>query len=259
MDIIQKHASIRKAYETSPMKNALALLLTSKARAEILRLLFSEPPIRLHQRGIAKCTDVTTQAIQKEIQNLKKQDLIQESRDGNRVYYTANSFHPIYADLKSIVLKLVEPVSILKEVLQTDEIQIAFIFSATSKKEAKISSDVELLIIGNMGLNKVTSLLNDISDRLKRQIHPYVYTKKEYFNRIQSQDHFVTRLLRARREFIVGNECELEKLVKLQLVKQHQINPAVSDLFEMTEEDQELLKSFPAEESRLENSTLSEI
>jgi predicted nucleotidyltransferase len=202
------------------MKNALELLFTSKVRAEILRLLFSEPPARLHLRDIARHAGVTAHAVQKEIQNLKKQDLLQESRDGNRIYYVANSVHPIYIDLKNIVLRLVGPVPVLKEALQADEIQFAFIFGSIARGEAKASSDVDLIVIGDLGLRRVTSLLSGVSDKLGREINPHVYSKKEYLKRIQSQDHFLTRVLETKKQFIIGSEHELEGLGKLRLAKE---------------------------------------
>ncbi len=202
------------------MKKALELLFTSKVRAEIFRLLFSEPPARLHLRDIARQAGVTAHAVQKEIKNLKSQDLVQEARDGNRVYYMANSAHPIYIDLKNIVLRLVGPVPVLKEALRSDRIQVAFIFGSIARGEAKATSDVDLIIIGDLGLRKVTSLLSGVSDKLGREINPHVYSQKEYIKRIQSQDHFLTRVLETKKQFIIGSENELERLGKLRLAEE---------------------------------------
>lgn len=202
------------------MRNPLELLFSSKVRAEILRMLFGEEPAQMYLSDIAKKAGVTAWAVQKEIKNLQKQDLLQESRNGNRTYYMANPLHPIYPDLKDIVLKLIGPVPVLKEVLKTEGIQIAFIFGSMARNEAKASSDIDLMIIGDLGLRKVSSLLSEPSDKLGRVINPHVYSRKEYTKRVQAEEHFLTRVLEDKKQFIIGSEDELKELGKLRLAKE---------------------------------------
>lgn len=196
------------------MKNALEMLLTSKARAEILRLLFSDAPANPHLSELARHTGLTVRAVRQEIQKLKKLDLLKERRDGNRLYYEANRAHPIFPEIQNLVLKLVGPVPILRGILKNSEVLIAFLFGSVARKEEKATSDIDLIVIGNLGKRKLFSLLGNAAEKLGREINPHVYTAEEFSKRIQSKDHFLTSVLATPLDFIKGNRNELERLAK---------------------------------------------
>lgn len=83
----------------------LSQILGSKIRAEILRLLFAGPDGELHVREIERRTGFNDRAIRQELAKLKRLDLLQSRRDGNRLYYSAQTEHPLYLDLRNLALK----------------------------------------------------------------------------------------------------------------------------------------------------------
>lgn len=202
------------------MRTSLDILFSSKVRAGLFRLLFSDPAIKLHLREIARRSGVTAHAVQKEILNLKGLDLLRETRDGNRVYYEANTVHPIYLDLKNMILRLVGSVAVLKNALKSDKIDIAFIFGSIARGEEKASSDVDLFVIGDIGLRELTSRISGVSDELGREINPHVFSVGEYAKRVLSHDHFLTRVLETKKQFIIGSESELKKLGKQRMASE---------------------------------------
>jgi predicted nucleotidyltransferase len=202
------------------MRSALELLVTSKARAEILKTLFVDTPVRYHLRELARISGLNVHAVTKEIQNLKRLDLLQEVRDGNRVYYSANRQHPIFHDLKNIVLKIVGPIAVFQEtLLKSENISVAFLFGSLARNEAKANSDIDLIIIGEISMRKLFSLLGDSSERLGREINPHIYTIKEFAHRVQTKDHFLTQVLETPKSFIKGDEHELARLAKSRLAE----------------------------------------
>ena len=201
------------------MRNPLEQLLTSKARAEILRLLFSDAPARLHLRDIARHSELTARAIRNELENLKSLGLVKEFRDGNRLYFSAIPEHPIYSELKGIVMKTVGTVAIFRERLQSNELEIAFVFGSLARGEAKATSDIDLIVIGELKTRRLFALLGDASTQLGREINPHVYTRQEFVRRIRNKDHFLTQVLDTPKQFIKGDERELERLAKSRLAK----------------------------------------
>ena len=79
---------------------------------------------------------------------------------------------------------------------------------------AKAESDVDTFVIGNIGLREITRMLSGISEKIGREINPYVMTKEEFIKRKQSDEHFLISVLKSPKWFIVGNENELENLGK---------------------------------------------
>jgi DNA-binding transcriptional ArsR family regulator len=87
--------------------NLLAEILSSKIRSEIFRMLFGVNGEALHVREIERRSGLTIGTIQQELKKLVRLDLIKKRKDGNRLYYEANREHPIYPDIRNLVLKTV--------------------------------------------------------------------------------------------------------------------------------------------------------
>jgi len=193
----------------------LAEILSSKVRAEIFRLLFSSDNAALHMREIERKSGFTIGTVQRELNKLVKLDLIYKTKDGNRTYYRANIENPIYQDIRNIVQKTVGSVFLLKEALsQSTAIEFAFIFGSLASGNQKSHSDIDLFIIGNIGLREVVSLLYGISDKTGREINPQVISKSEFIHRVNSNDHFISNILNSDKIFITGTKDEFTKLVK---------------------------------------------
>ena len=67
--------------------------LFPKTRAEILRLLFETGDQEIHLRDLARLASLSPAALQKELTSLASKELVLTRRDGNRLYYRANSFY----------------------------------------------------------------------------------------------------------------------------------------------------------------------
>jgi DNA-binding transcriptional ArsR family regulator len=79
--------------------------LFPRARAEILRLLFSGGSMEIHLRDLARLAGMSPAALQKELTHLTNKEFVLMRRDGNRAYYRANAAHPLFTDLCGIALK----------------------------------------------------------------------------------------------------------------------------------------------------------
>jgi len=83
----------------------LSEILSSKVRAEIFRLLYGLSPKELHVREIERQTGFTIGTVRQELQKLVRIKLLTTRKDGNRLYYSANSEHPLFPDIRNLVSK----------------------------------------------------------------------------------------------------------------------------------------------------------
>jgi predicted nucleotidyltransferase len=188
----------------------LAEILSSKIRAEIFRNLFGVGEPSLHLREIERRTGFAVGTVQQEIKKLKRLDIITSIKDGNRIYYKANKDHPLYIDIKNIVLKTIGLSDILKNVLSIEKkIKVAFVFGSVARKEEKALSDIDLMIIGDISLRKLTALLGDAANKIGREINPHIHTENEFSKRKKAKDHFLKQVLESPKIFIIGTEDEL--------------------------------------------------
>ena len=75
-----------------------------------------------------------------------------------------------------------------------------------------MSSDIDLMVIGDVEFREVVSCLTDIENKLGREINPTVYPPEEYKTKIRDKNHFLTSTLREKKIFVIGDEDELRRL-----------------------------------------------
>lgn len=192
--------------------NILESMLSSRTRARIFTILFGVTQVELHNREIARRTGLSEAAVRQELSKLDELDLVVVRRNGNRTYYSANRSHPLYSEVHSIVLKTTGLVDVLKEKFADDRIEIAFIFGSIAEGRETADSDVDIMIIGDIGLREVSRLLSGVTERIEREISPIVMSRSEYLKRKGSDDHFVHNVISGRRLFIKGDSDEFEAM-----------------------------------------------
>ncbi len=187
-------------------------IVSSKRKAEILRLFFGVSPTEIHLREVARRSGLAVRTVQQELTRMVRAGLIQSRRDGNRMYYCANRGNPVYGDLRNIVLKTADFASAFREALRDPDIRVAFIFGSIASGAARPDSDIDLLVIGKIGLRRVSHLLAGLSTNLGREINPHTLTVPEFVRRRRTGDHFISSVLASPRLFVLGSEHELGEL-----------------------------------------------
>jgi uncharacterized protein len=187
-------------------------IVSSRSKAEILRLLFGLDRRDYHLRELSRRSGLALRTVQQELARLAKAGLVTARRDGNRVYYQANHQNPVYSDLRSIVLKTAGLVGVLQGALQIPGIELAFVFGSVASGKAHAVSDVDLMIIGTLGLRHVAQLLSGLAERVGRELNPHVMKSEEFVRRKRTADHFISSVLDSPRLFVIGSEDELAKL-----------------------------------------------
>jgi len=184
-----------------------------KVRAEILRLLFAEPSRELHLRELERLSEVTIGTIQQEVARLEEADLLESRRDGNRLYYRANTQHPLFRELQQIALKTTGLRDQLADALKDQTgIDLAFVFGSAAAGTAGASSDVDLMVIGTVGLRALAPRMRPVSATIGREVNPHVLAPTTFRAKARSGDAFLTNVLNAPKIWILGQADELGKL-----------------------------------------------
>lgn len=194
--------------------NTLAELLSSRGRAEIFRLLFGPVSRELHVRELERQTGLADATVRQELKKLTRIGVVESRRDGNRTYYRANAQHPLYADIRNLVLKTSGLADVLREALGDSGIRLAFVFGSIADDKEKAHSDVDLMVIGTISLRQLGKRLSGITARIGREVNPHVLTPEEFARRVQARDHFITSVLATPRLFVIGGEDELRAMGK---------------------------------------------
>jgi len=161
--------------------NQLAELLSPRGRAEIFRLLFGPAGEELHVRGLERRTGLSDATVRQELKKLSRLGVVEARRDGNRAYYRANNAHPLYPDIRNLVLKTSGLTDVLREALGgAEDIELAFVFGSLASNTAKAHSDIDLMGIGTIGLRQLGKRLSGIEAKLGREVNTHVLTPQAF-------------------------------------------------------------------------------
>ena len=186
--------------------------LFPQVRAEVLRLLFASAERELHVRDLARQSGLSVKTVQNELAMLLKAQLLLSRRDGNRRYYRANPAHPLFPDLRQLVLKTAGLRDVLAAALQhLPGIAVALVFGSLANGTAGAASDIDLLVIGDTGLRALAPRLRPVAEQLGREINPVTMTATE-FARGRSSNPLLVDLLAKEKLFVKGSADELERL-----------------------------------------------
>jgi predicted nucleotidyltransferase len=192
--------------------NRLAELLSSRSRAEIFRLLFSGTGEELHVREMERRSGLNDSTLRQELRKLARLDVVRSRRDSNRVYYRAKTENPLYPEIRNLVLKTSGLADILKSALADKRIRVAFVFGSVARGEEKAGSDVDLMVIGQLGLRDLSGLLSGVEEKIGREVNPYVLQEAEFRKRVRTREHFVSQIMESSKIFIIGSQHELEAM-----------------------------------------------
>jgi uncharacterized protein len=194
--------------------NALSDVLFGQIRGGVLALLYGQADKSFYVRQIARHVNASVGAVQRELEKLAEVDLIARTSVGNQVFYQVNRRNPVFAEMKVLVSKTVGVFNILRSTLEqlADRITIAFVYGSVARHEEKAESDVDIMIMGDVGLDDVLSNLSGAETILGRRIEPTVFSVHEFKRKLEEGNHFLNAVLNGDKVFLIGNEDELRKM-----------------------------------------------
>ncbi len=185
-------------------------------RQSILSTLLLSPDKWWYLSGLAKQLGVTPSTLQKELVSLTEAGILRSRQDGNRVYYQADETCPFLSELQGLMLKTTGLVDELKHTLKRfkKNIAVAFVYGSVARGEELSTSDVDLMIIGNIGLAELAPALNRAESKIRREVNASTYSPEEFAKKAAEKQHFIQTLLDEEKLFVVGNSDDLEAVIK---------------------------------------------
>jgi uncharacterized protein len=182
-------------------------LFTSKNRVKLLAFLLID---KNHGgiREISREIKMPVSVVKKEVDVLTSLGIAVKRRG----YFSENDECSFVEDLRNILLKTDYLYVPLKDALDKKNIKFALIFGSFASGSFESSSDIDLLIIGEIKLSEVYKLLKPVEKQLKTEINPVVWTvdnlKKE------RKSGFVRDIFKKENIMLKGSENEIRQIVE---------------------------------------------
>jgi len=196
-------------------KSPIVDALFPEIRGKILAATLTRPEKRWYLSELSAFLHTQPSSLQREIQSLSKAGILEQARDGRRVYIAPDTRSPVFLDLKGLFDKTAGLVPVLTQALEPfgDRIRVAFLYGSVARSQEGSESDIDLLIVGKVGLADLVPALRSAERTLGRPIAPSVFSAEEFARKACGGDHFVNTVLRGENRFVKGSENELAAIV----------------------------------------------
>ncbi|MCG8043465.1 MAG: transcriptional regulator [Candidatus Thiodiazotropha endolucinida] len=180
--------------------------LFTKTQQRVLSLLYGTPDKSFYANEIVRWADMGRGTVRRELERMTAAGLLVSSRTGNQLHYQANADNPIYPDLLNIVRKTFGVADVIRQALRSQEahIDVAFVYGSIAKLEDSQTSDLDLMLVGDLTYSDIVELLLPVESSLQRTINPTIYTLSEFNSRLQQGSSFLERVMKQPKLMIKG-------------------------------------------------------
>ncbi|MGI5865724.1 MAG: nucleotidyltransferase domain-containing protein [Myxococcales bacterium] len=188
-----------------------ASVLFGKTRQAVLAVLFQVVDERVHLRELSRRTGIGPGPLQHELSRLVAADLVSRTKDGNRVLYQANTRHPVFHELRGLVLKTCGIPEQLRTALAplSERISLALVYGSVAKGTSHAGSDVDLLVVGSLKLEELLAKLEPTERLLGREVSVRLFKESEFNKRRAAGDRFLRSVLAGPTLAVIGSADDL--------------------------------------------------
>lgn len=176
----------------------IADALFGRVQQRVLGLLYGNTESSYYVNEIIRLSGMGTRSVQRELAKLEDAGLVTVTRQGNQKHYRANPDSPIFQELRSLILKTVGLVDVLRAALEpmAKHIAAAFVYGSVAKGEDTSSSDIDLMVLSDsLTYADLFAVLEEATQALGRPVNPAIYTPEEFQKRRVQDSAFVRRVM----------------------------------------------------------------
>jgi hypothetical protein len=158
----------------------LEALITSKTRIKLMLKFFLNSGSTGYLRGLEPEFNESTNAIRVELNRFEAAGLLKTVLEGNKKIYRANTRHPLFHDINSIILKYIGVDEIIDQVINHlgEPKEVYLIGDLAAGIDSK---DMSILVVGDaIDLDYLGQLCSKAQKLISRTIRYAVFTEEEF-------------------------------------------------------------------------------
>ncbi len=157
----------------------LETIITSKTRLRVLMRLFLNPREEVYIRKLASEFGISSNLASEEFHSLKEAGYLVSRKDGKHVFYRANTKHPLFPEIHSMVKKTMG-IKHIEDILLKRLGNVERAFVVDDYAEGRDTGVIDLVIVGNINTGNLNKLAKRVERYIKRKIRLLVLTRDEY-------------------------------------------------------------------------------
>jgi DNA-binding transcriptional ArsR family regulator len=157
----------------------LDTLITSKTRIKLLLKFFLNGNTSSYLRNLESEFGESSNAIRLELNKFEEAGLLNTSLEGNKKLFKANTKHPLFMDIRSILMKYTGLDQIVDEVIQKlGDVELVYLCGDLA--QGINSSIIDLILIGEINKTYLLSLIEKTEKIINKKIKFIIYNADEY-------------------------------------------------------------------------------
>lgn len=190
-------------------------LFGSKTRIDLITKLVMNPDRTYYIRELAKETDIPYGMVYRELENLEELGIITRIKRGNLIFLQVNKKLPYIYDLRNIIMKTTGMLQTLKDALgEMAHIKYMLVFGSIAEGTDDITSDIDLLIIGDADETSILKAINSIEHDTGREVNYILWAIDEFEEKVKENNHLLIDISMKPITMLWGNEDEFRGLVE---------------------------------------------
>jgi predicted nucleotidyltransferase len=174
--------------------------LRSSLRRKLLTYFYVNRSARVYVRQLARSLGVDSTNLSREFARLEQEGLLQSEVEGRQRYYRINLQYPHLNAVFSLLRGTVGLVpTIASSLRRVSGIEHAYLYGSFAKNEADVSSDIDLLIVGQPDAADLATEVSKVEKLLNREISYTVFKPQELKRKLETKDAFLTDVWRGKR------------------------------------------------------------
>jgi predicted nucleotidyltransferase len=153
-------------------------LISSKTRIKLLLKFFLNSNTTAYLRSLESEFGESSNAVRVELNRFEEAGMLSSFTKGNRKYFKANTSHPLYNEVNSILRKQLGIDKIIETIIERlGDVEMVFVCGALAKgTDSKI---IDLIIVGSVDKEYLLKLVSKAEDLISRKIRYMVYSSED--------------------------------------------------------------------------------
>jgi predicted nucleotidyltransferase len=187
------------------MSKLLDKLFGSRTRARLLGWFFAHSGESYSVRQLASILGDDPSNLSKELAKLEELGILISSRERNLKRFQVNQECAFGPELKGLVQKTTGIMGRLTSALQAAKgIGFAFVYGSFAKGTENAESDIDLLIVGDIDLDKLDRIFIGLEKAFGRTVNYVLYNKREYETKMAEGNAFLQEVRGRDKIWIIG-------------------------------------------------------
>jgi hypothetical protein len=162
-------------------------LITSKTRIKLLLKFFFNSETKSYLRSLEKEFGESSNAIRVELNRFEEAGMLKSEHIGNRKYFQANTNHPLYNDINSIIKKFIGIDQIVDRITsKIGDLEAAYVTGDFAKGHD--SGIIDLVLVGNdLDKDYISRLVGKSQELIDRKIRYIVLDESQMKQLFENQ------------------------------------------------------------------------